>query len=102
MESFLTRFDERYCQVAGAKIEGGTVTAVTSGAGAAADQRAPDMKIGKMEDLKDVCQSVAGPSGSMSRSCGCPPLATMAAWTPGPHGATGLALGLWKAKRKST
>ena len=110
-KSFLTRFDERYCQAAGAKIEGGTVTAVTTGAGAAADQRVPEMKIGKMEDLKDVCQSLAGPSGStsccttswsLSRSCGWPPLATMAAWTPGPHGATALALGLWKPKRKST
>ena len=48
-KSFLTRFDERYCQVSGAKIEGGAVTAVTTGAGAAADQRVPEMKIGKME-----------------------------------------------------
>ena len=63
-KSFLTRFDERYCQVSGAKIEGGAVTAVTTGAGAAADQRVPETKIGKMEDLKDVCQSLAGPSGS--------------------------------------
>ena len=39
-KSFLTRFDERYCQVSGAKIEGGTVTAVTTGAGAAADHSA--------------------------------------------------------------